>query len=181
MKLSSEYKKNLKDVHKRKKGSFKGLLVKYEPIKNFVEKYKPTSLIDFGCGKGTLLDQFKIDFPYIQILEGYDPGVEEFEKFPTKTYECLTSNDVIEHIEPDYLDTTLKDIENLFTKSAWLIIACYKAKKKLPDGRNAHLIIENPDWWIEKIKTTLPTCKIISSEVVEFAEGKPEIRIILEK
>jgi len=56
-----------------------------------------------------------------------------------------------------------------------------KIKKKLDDGRNAHLIIESPNWWINKIKSTMVHSKIISSEVVEFAAGKPELRLILEK
>ena len=31
------------------------------------------------------------------------------------------------------------------------LIACHPAKKKLSDGRNAHLIIEEPTWWKNKL------------------------------
>jgi hypothetical protein len=30
-------------------------------------------------------------------------------------------------------------------------IACYLAKKSLPDGRNCHLIVKEPVWWREQI------------------------------
>jgi hypothetical protein len=93
----------------------------------------------------------------------------------------LISNDVIEHFEPEFLDSTLEKMSNLYTKSAWLIIACYPAKKKLPDGRNAHLVIETPNWWEKKIQTTFVNSKIVKKEIVEFAVGKPELRLILER
>jgi hypothetical protein len=51
------------------------------------------------------------------------------------------------------IDDTLKIINTLFTKSAFLLIASYPAKKHLPDGRNAHLIIESFDWWKTKLET----------------------------
>ena len=57
-------------------------------------------------------------------------------------------------------------IDDYFTKSAWLIIACYPAKKILPDGRNAHLIVENPTWWLDKISNTMLKSKISKSKVV---------------
>ena len=73
------------------------------------------------------------------IQKNYDYGLKEiefagFEMYPQKTYDCLISNDVLEHIEPMFLIETLNKIEDLFTKSAWLIIACYPAKKILPDA-----------------------------------------------
>lgn len=177
--ISKEYKNNLKILQNN--NSFKNILVKYDPIKNFVSTEMPESILDYGCAKGNLIKQLKIDFPTIRLIDGYDPGVEEFEIYPQNAYDCLISNDVLEHIEPMFLNETLSKIEELFTKSAWFIIACYPAKKILPDGRNAHLIQESPDWWKNKINTSFKKSKIVHWEIVEFAPNKPEIRVILRK
>ena len=177
--ISNEYKQSLEKLQDA--NTFKGLLVKYEPVKEFVERYKPTDIIDYGCAKGKLVAQLKEDFPNIATIDGYDPGVLEFSTIPNAQYDCLISNDVIEHFEPEFLDQSLIAMDNLFSRVAWLIIACYPAKKKLPDGRNAHLIIEPPEWWLEKVKECFPKSKIVWSEVVHFKPGSPEVRLILEK
>lgn len=176
--ISDQYKQSLESL--QSKNSFKGLLVKYDPVKEFVIKYSPSSILDYGCAKGNLVNQLRLDFP-TTLVEGYDPGVFEFNKIKRSSYECLISNDVIEHFEPEFLDQTLTKMSNLYSVSAWLIIACYPAKKKLPDGRNAHLTVESPDWWLKKIKKTFVDSKIVMNEVVEYAKGKPELRLILEK
>ena len=42
----------------------------------------------------------------------------------------------------------------LTKKVAFLVIACRPANRHLDDGRNAHLIVEPPDWWLKKIGGT---------------------------
>jgi hypothetical protein len=59
----------------------------------------------------------------------------------------LISTDVLEHIEPEFVANVLQHMDSLFTRVAYLLIATCPAKKSLPDGRNAHLIQEEPDWW----------------------------------
>ncbi len=149
-------------------------------MKKFIETYQPTSLLDYGCSQGSLIKQLKIDFPNIDI-DGFDPAVPDFEVIKKQLYDCVISNDVIEHIEPVFLDQTLKHMQELFKNYAWFVIACYPAKKLLPDGRNAHLIIESTDWWLDKIKDIFNNSRIIHYEVVEIALGKLELRIVLNK
>ena len=65
----------------------------------------------------------------------------------------------------------------MFTKSAFLLIASYPAKKSLPDGRNAHLIIERFDWWRTKLETFIDG-KIVredSTVVQAFPKKGPPI------
>lgn len=162
--ITNEYKKQLQTLHSRKKFSENNLW--YDAVKEFLGKEKPSSLIDFGCSHGGLISKIKKDFPNISIVEGYDPGVPEFEKLPIRIYDTLISTDVIEHIEPEILEETLKYIESLFTQSAWIIIACYPAKKFLPDGRNAHLTVNPPVWWLDKIKKTMRHSTIIWQEII---------------
>jgi cyclopropane fatty-acyl-phospholipid synthase-like methyltransferase len=176
--ISNSYKNLLSEM--QSKNRFKGGLQDYDEVFNFIKNENPLSVLDFGCAHGNLIKKLKEDFPKI-LFAGYDPGVVEYEVFPSNTVDCLISNDVIEHIEPKFLDLTLQEINKLFSKSARLIIACYPAKKDLPDGRNAHLTVENSDWWLEKIKIIFNDCLIENSTIVEKAVGKPELQITLRK
>ena len=176
--ITDEYKKQLQELQHR--GKFNNWLIKYPDVKKFVELYQPSSLLDYGCAQGGLIKQLKIDFPNMDI-DGFDPAVPDFEVIKKQLYDCIISNDVIEHIEPEFLDQTLKQMQGLFKNYAWFIIACYPAKKLLPDGRNAHLIIESTDWWLDKIKDIFNNSIIIHHEVVEIELSKPELRIVLNK
>jgi predicted transcriptional regulator len=62
---------------------------------------------------------------------------------------------------------------NITTKYQYHLIACHPAKKKLKDGRNAHLIVETPDWW--KNKLSKYNWKIVFEKVKEkekFIQGQ---------
>ena len=49
----------------------------------------------------------------------------------------------------------LQFIEHHSKKYVWLRIDTQPANKFLTDGRNAHLIIENEDWWRERLQNAL--------------------------
>jgi hypothetical protein len=175
--ISPDYRKQMQAMAASHR--FKDKLPKYYLVQDFLKNESPKSLIDFGCAHGAMITRIKNDFPDILIVDGYDPGVTEYESFPQQQYDCLVSNDVIEHIEPKYLDSNLIAMNTLFTKSAWLVIACYPAKKKLPDGRNAHISLHTPNWWIEKIKETFTTSTIEIAKIVEHKPGQLEIYFVL--
>jgi cyclopropane fatty-acyl-phospholipid synthase-like methyltransferase len=149
--INDDYKRQLQEMHATHKKFSRSGGKKLKLIERFITQYTPTSVIDFGCSHGELLPLL-VEHYSIRAV-GYDPGVVEFENIPTTAVDCLTSTDVLEHVEPEMIDDTLKIINTLFTKSAFLLIASYPAKKSLPDGRNAHLIIESFNWWKNKLET----------------------------
>ena len=162
---------------------YKELLHKYSEVAKFVEQYHPNSLIDWGCAQGNLLNRIEQDYPWIRELGGYDPGNPDYSTVPQGRYDCLVSCDVIEHFEPADLDANLKLMQSKFTGAAYLIIACYPAKKHLSDGRNAHLIVETPEWWLDHIGQQFDQCRIVYTETVQYPNKKklwPELRLILE-
>jgi hypothetical protein len=148
--INADYKRQLQKMHSSDTKFNRSGEKKLKKIKSYLKKYAPTSLIDFGCGRGEIIPLLAELYNINAI--GYDPGVAKFENIPTTPSESLTSTDVLEHVEPEMINYTLKTISKLFTKSAFLLIASYPAKKRLPDGRNAHLIIESFDWWKIKIE-----------------------------
>jgi len=172
--INADYKRQLQEMHAGNKKFGRSGEKKLKMIKRYLKEYTPTSLIDFGCGRGEMLPVLVEQYNIHAI--GYDPGVVKFENIPTTPMESLTSTDVLEHVEPEMINDTLKTINTLFTKSAFLLIASYPSKKYLSDGRNAHLIIESFDWWKTKIETFIDG-KVVRADTaaVEFSPRKGPI------
>lgn len=162
--IDKDYQKQLNQMHAR--GQFNNGHKAYKIIERFVEEYKPVSLMDFGCGKGALINSVKQLHPEIAV-QGYDPGNPDYATLPTGTFDVVVSTDALEHVEPRYLDETLRMIDSKIQRCAFFRIACYPAKKKLPNGRNAHLIVELPEWWRNKIQTEM-NVEIVWEEIKEF-------------
>jgi hypothetical protein len=136
-----------------------------EPVLDFAEKLKTKDILDYGCGKATL--QKGIPFP----IQNYDPCNEEYKTRP-RAAELVVCTDVLEHIEIECLKDVLDDIRSLTKRVVYLNVACGPANKVLPDGRNAHLIQETPNWWLSWL---LPRFNLIS-----FQASKTEFFALLE-
>jgi len=163
MDLISENYKNLNlELHKSNEayGRNTGLYKDY--ILKLINKYNFTSVIDYGCGKQSA----KLFLPENIVYIPYDPAFEEFNKLPEPN-DFLICTDVLEHIEPEYLDNVLKTINEKTKKICFLTIALRPAKKILSDGRNAHLIVESYSFWINKINNNFTNFKIINEEYKE--------------
>lgn len=151
--ISPEYLTLNKQMHE---GNFGGGGYKKIPhILPIIEEFNVKTILDYGCGQGTLAEGLnsakvmgKTNF---ESVYNYDPARREYAKRPKGQFDLVCCTDVLEHIEPEFLQNTLQDIYQYTRKVAYLFIACHKANKVLPDGRNAHLIQEPPDWWIAQL------------------------------
>ena len=143
---STEYSDQLKQLHEL--NSKWGVRTEIpEKVDWCIKNYPIWSILDFGCGKGAVINAIKEKYPHIETF-GYDPAFHT--ELPVKV-DMIMSTDVLEHIEPEELNNTINDLRNRTNILQYHLIACHKAKKELPDGRNAHLIIETPDWWQRKL------------------------------
>lgn len=107
---------------------------------------KIETVLDYGSGSHShmakLLTQYRV--------ADYDPAIPGRDAEP-ESADVVVCADVLEHIEPDCLGDVLHHIRRLSKKFTVLVIATVAAQKTLADGRNAHLIIENPSWWAAQI------------------------------
>ena len=161
--ISNEYKKTLTDIHENSPFGKRSKIPNY--LKDFILKVDPKSILDFGCGKGRLVKRLTEEYPNISV-NGYDPGNKDFDMLLDDiSVDLLISTDVLEHVEPEHINKTL---EYLSTKSRYVyhLIALSPAKLILPDGRNAHLIQETPEWWKEKFLNL--NYRILKEDYVEF-------------
>jgi SAM-dependent methyltransferase len=146
--INQDYKDQLATMHSQ--GQFVRGSKIFVSVQPFLEQYQPTSVLDFGCGHGALMASIQQAYPDMRV-EGYDPGNPAHNQVPKRSFDAVISADVFEHVEPEHLAKTLKLINDKMIIAGWFRIACYPAKKHLPDGRNAHLIVESPDWWREQL------------------------------
>ncbi len=70
-------------------------------------------ILDYGCGKGTLGQCMNI------AIKEYDPCIEGKDT-PPEPADLVVCTDVLEHIEPDFLDDVLDDLRRL-TKRTLLL------------------------------------------------------------
>ncbi|MHC4372179.1 MAG: hypothetical protein ACYSW8_31630, partial [Planctomycetota bacterium] len=80
----------------------------------------------------------------------YDPAIEGINELPDRPFDIVVSSDVMEHIEPDCLDSVLVTLDRLTSRTQFHSIACDPAGLIMPDGRNCHLICERLEFWLDK-------------------------------
>lgn len=143
---SNEYLEQLKQLHG--KSAFGSGHEIPKLVKNLLDTGEIKTFLDFGSGKGLFSKSLTQAYPNVKLFT-YDPVTSPIEL--PDTVDMTYSSDVLEHIEPELLDETLDDLFNRTKKYQYHLIACHPAKKILNDGRNAHLIIEDPIWWKLKL------------------------------
>ena len=135
-----------------------------------------THLLDYGCGANTSLAKgLKADHKL--KYQAYDPGVPRFSREPVPA-QMVACCDVLEHVEPDKLDAVLDHIASLADGVVFLSVCTAAALKFLPDGRNAHLIIEPMLWWLPKFidRWDIQTIQV-TSHCGFFVIGTAKVRL----
>lgn len=148
--LSNEYLAILRRIHSKTKwGNTSVRDINYLPILKIIDRYNVTEMLDYGAGQGLLKERLNKERPNLLVHE-YEPGRPEISSAPNPA-NFVVCVDVLEHVEPDYLDALLDDLARVVIGTGYLTVSLIPAQKILPDGRNAHLIIEPFDWWLQKI------------------------------
>ena len=117
-------------------------------VVKFARKYGAKSLLDFGCGKGVLKPALSRLAPELEVYE-FDPAVPGKDTLPAMPVDVIAAMDVMEHIEPEYLDAVLQSMVGLAPKIVIMKICLVPAQKTLPDVRNAHILLKPSSWWAE--------------------------------
>jgi hypothetical protein len=120
-------------------------------VSQIIDKLEVSHLLDYGCGrKMGLTKSLKIQNKL--TYQAYDPGagVPELASLPVPA-QMVCCIDVLEHIEPDYLDNVIDHLAELTEVVAFVTIHTGPAMKTLSDGRNAHLTQQPIEWWLPKL------------------------------
>lgn len=118
-------------------------------VSEICNKLEVMHLLDYGCGSRTnLLKHLKVDHKL--KYQGYDPGVPRFSGHPAPA-EMVCCIDVLEHVEPEFLDNVLDELESLTEAVIFATIHTGPANKVLSDGRNAHINQQPIEWWLPRL------------------------------
>jgi len=119
-----------------------------------ISRYKKlgviNSVLDYGTGKGSFPKSLKKSIPELKV-GAYDPAIEKFNKKPEKKFDLVTCFDVLEHVERNSVSAVLEEIKSMCNKICFLQIDLQPAVKRLSSGRNAHIMLAPPDWWIAQV------------------------------
>lgn len=128
----------------------------FRPVLGLIARVNARTMLDFGCGRSTLSKTLKSFEPTMQFTD-YDPGRPKKAVLPSQLFDVVTCTDVLEHVEPEFVDEVVKQIAARTKKAAYFVIDTIPAVTKLPDGRNAHLTVREAVWWVAVINKAFPS------------------------
>jgi len=67
------------------------------------------SLLDYGCGKGIFMQEMD-RLALFRYIKGYDPAVDAFKTLPAQSYDMVTCLDVLDQLEPEFVEAAIKDV-----------------------------------------------------------------------
>ena len=172
MLITTAYRKELQNIHKKDEDWGTGPRGNIIRICNFLYANNVKRLLDYGCGKGE-----NLGWVLPIVVTNYDPAIPEWSRCP-KAEDYLLCTDVLEHVEPAYIENVIEHLVSKFNKKAFLSIPLKKSKKLLSDGRNAHLIVKPAFWWIELLQRF---CFVEHLEFAQDSDEQDDILITLKK
>lgn len=143
MLISDDYRQLNADLHATRDDYGAGGHKWAGEVAKLVEEFGCKSILDYGCGKGSLAAELRRSFPDVRE---YDPAIAGKDTAPSPA-DLVVCTDVLEHIEPGMVDSVLDHLQKATKKVLLFSIATTPAKKFLADGRNAHLSLHGLAFW----------------------------------
>jgi len=167
------YIEQYKQIHAQTTWFGSGACIYIEELCLIIDFLKPKSVLDYGCGKGCLVDALKKLYPEISFYK-YDPAIEEISVLPVKKVDLVINTDVLEHIPEEYLESVVEEIASL-SENAFFALHHALACTILPNNENAHCTVKPPIWYYNMFskyyKTPYPLKgrKVELSSMITFA------------
>ena len=127
-------------------------------IKALIEATGAKTILDYGAGKGMQYRPQPVIVGGRHVADGiaeywdvdvecYDAGYAPYSKLPKTTFDGVVCTDVLEHCPEEDLPWILDEIFGFARQFVYLNVACFPARKSLPNGENAHATVRPPQWW----------------------------------
>ena len=147
-----------REMHRQ--GKFRGFsaLPHAGAIGQLVKKHKAKSILDYGSGKGHQYSEMGMHRNWGQdvVIRCYDPAWPAHEEKPIGRFDGVVCTDVAEHIPEENIGSFLDDVIGYAVRFLYMNICTRPARKRLLDGRNAHLTVRESDWWMGQIQSRVP-------------------------
>lgn len=101
----------------------------------------------------------------------YNLSYEELDKLPQKQYDCVCSNDVMEHLEFSSVEKSIENLCRLSKRGICFTISCGHGATKYPTAiylkdreqyrflnhLDLHQCVRSPNWWIKLLNKFIDT------------------------
>lgn len=175
--ISQNYIHEQQRLHNQPKG-YGGRGDKWAPVViDLAKRYDAKTILDYGCGQGTLRQSIKGELPGRKIID-YDPAIKGKDRTAVRC-DLVICTDVLEHVEPEKLPIVVSHLFKLSVKALFLVIATRPSNKYLSDGRNAHLIIEPDEWWIPRLR--YPSFRSVEAPKSPIDQPSRELVVLMER
>ena len=124
---------------------------------SLIEKVRPKTLLDVGCGKGYYVEWCKrhnIDAVGVDFASGYGVRADVCKlPFDTNSFEIVTAFDLLEHIPIEKLDTAISELKRVAQDLVIVSIGYGSSRIKTPDTSCELHCIKDKDeqWWFDKL------------------------------
>jgi len=161
--ISNDYLQLQTELHKNPNYGVASL--SFAPIvADLIRQLNIRTLADYGAGKKNLLVGLTKAGIELQAYYPYDPVFPEYGQPREADLVCCI--DVLEHIEPERLESVLEELARITTGVGFFSIHMGPAAKVLADGRNAHLIQEPSSWWLPRLVKYFEVLHLQSHEMM---------------
>jgi hypothetical protein len=138
-------------------------------IKRLIERTGARTILDYGAGKGMQYRPHKVIVDGQYVADGiaeywdvdevrcFDPGYGPHSALPEGKFDGVICTDVLEHCPEEDLGWILDEIVGYAKDFVYLNVACFPARKTLPNGENAHITVRSPQWWRELVASRATT------------------------
>jgi hypothetical protein len=140
-------------------------------IKRLIDATGAKTVLDYGSGKGNqyLPMPWKDEGGTVHVgvaawwgvdVRCYDPAYPTFSELPTGKFDGVISTDVLEHCPEEDMPWIVGALFGYATRFVFASVACFPARKHLPNGQNAHCTIRPLKWWrqlVEQVARARPS------------------------
>lgn len=149
--ISEAYRQQQIELHKDPDYGYAGIV--FAPVvATLINKFGLEEVLDYGAGKLGMFKALNGKIEHPVRMQAYEPASDDLElRLPPLPSQFVTCVNVLEHVEPEYLDAVFSDLQRVTKQVIFLTIGTKPARRLLPDGRNTHLTIKTPQWWLPRI------------------------------
>lgn len=127
-------------------------------VTRLVKAAAARTILDYGAGKAGAYQSLPGQPPESPVkgmpewgedvrVTVYDPAYPPYSEMPAGRFDGVICTDVLEHIAEEDIPWILQELFSHAEAFVYASVACYPAKKVLPNGENAHVCQKPPDWW----------------------------------
>jgi hypothetical protein len=147
------------------------LMPQLERIKALLIRTGARNVLDYGCGKGQQYRPMRLQdrdgteyrgvvhYWNVDAVHCYDPCYLPYSRLPEGQFDAVVSTDVLEHCPEQDIPWIIDEMFSFAKRCVYVNIACYPARKHLPNGENAHCTIKPRAWWEDILRASAARCQ----------------------